>query len=60
MPGFIVDYYNGIVVMQMHSIGMYRLREQFAEVIKALYGDKLLSIYDKSESTIPVKAGLRH
>jgi 23S rRNA (cytosine1962-C5)-methyltransferase len=58
MPGFIVDYYNGIVVMQMHSVGMYLLREQLAEVIKALYGDKLLSIYDKSESTIPVKAGL--
>jgi 23S rRNA (cytosine1962-C5)-methyltransferase len=58
MPGFIVDYYNGIVVMQMHSVGMYLLREQFAEVIKALYGNKLLSIYDKSESTIPAKAGL--
>ncbi len=58
MPGFIVDYYNGIVVMQMHSVGMYLLREQLAEVIKALYGDKLISIYDKSESTIPVKAGL--
>jgi 23S rRNA (cytosine1962-C5)-methyltransferase len=58
MPGFIVDYYNGIVVMQMHSVGMYLLREKLAEVIKALYGDKLLSIYDKSESTIPVKAGL--
>ncbi len=58
MPGFIVDYYNGIVVMQMHSVGMYLLREQLAEVIKALYGEKLLSIYDKSESTIPVKAGL--
>jgi 23S rRNA (cytosine1962-C5)-methyltransferase len=58
MPGFIVDYYNGIVVMQMHSVGMYLLREQLAEVIKALYGDKLLSIYDKSEGTIPVKAGL--
>jgi 23S rRNA (cytosine1962-C5)-methyltransferase len=58
MPGFIVDYYNGIVVMQMHSVGMYLLREKLAEVIKALYGDKLLSIYDKSEGTIPVKAGL--
>ena len=58
MPGFIVDYYNGVVVMQMHSVGMYLLREQLAEVIKALYGNKLLSIYDKSEGTIPVKAGL--
>ena len=41
MPGFIVDYYNGIVVMQMHSVGMYLLREQLAEVIKALYGRQI-------------------
>jgi 23S rRNA (cytosine1962-C5)-methyltransferase len=58
MPGFIADYYNGIVVVQMHSVGMYLIREMLAEVIKTLYGDKILAIYDKSEGTIPVKAGL--
>jgi len=58
MPGFIADYYNGIVVMQMHSIGMYRLRELFTDILKELYGGKLVSVYDKSEGTIPSKAGL--
>jgi 23S rRNA (cytosine1962-C5)-methyltransferase len=32
MPGLIIDYYNGIAVMQMHSIGMYRLRSLIAEI----------------------------
>jgi 23S rRNA (cytosine1962-C5)-methyltransferase len=58
MPGLIIDYYNGIVVMQMHSIGMYRIRHQLVEILLKLYGDQLISVYDKSESTIPYKAGL--
>lgn len=58
MPGLIVDYYNGLVVMQMHSIGMYRLREQIASVIREIYGNNLRAVYDKSESTLPFKANL--
>src|SRR5664280_694062 len=26
LPGLIVDFYNGVAVMQMHSIGFYRIR----------------------------------
>ncbi len=57
-PGLIVDYYNGLVVMQMHSVGMYRIRETIAAVIQELYGPGLVAIYDKSESTVPFKANL--
>jgi 23S rRNA (cytosine1962-C5)-methyltransferase len=57
-PGLIIDYYNGLVVMQMHSVGMYRIRETIAEVIRELYGSNLVAIYDKSESTVPFKANL--
>ncbi|MFO7371123.1 MAG: class I SAM-dependent rRNA methyltransferase [Bacteroidales bacterium] len=57
-PGLIVDYYNGLVVMQMHSVGMYRIRETIAGVIQELYGSGLVAIYDKSESTVPFKANL--
>jgi 23S rRNA (cytosine1962-C5)-methyltransferase len=57
-PGLIVDYYNGLVVMQMHSVGMYRIRETIAGVIQELYGPGLVAIYDKSESTVPFKANL--
>jgi 23S rRNA (cytosine1962-C5)-methyltransferase len=58
MPGLIADYYNGIAVLQMHSIGMYRLRDLFTGILKDLYQDRLLAVYDKSEGTIPFKAGM--
>jgi 23S rRNA (cytosine1962-C5)-methyltransferase len=58
MPGLIIDYYNGIVVMQMHSIGMYRIRNEITEILKELYPDTIISVFDKSESTLPFKANL--
>jgi len=58
MPGLIIDYYNGVVVMQMHSIGMYRLRDQIAGAVMELYPHALAAVYDKSESTLPFKANL--
>ena len=58
LPGLIIDYYNGMAVMQFHSTGMYRLREIFANILKEIYEDKLTGIYDKSENTLPFKAGI--
>jgi 23S rRNA (cytosine1962-C5)-methyltransferase len=59
MPGLIIDFYNGTAVMQMHSIGMFRIREELAKVLKDIYGDELTAVYDKSESTIPFKAQIQ-
>ncbi len=58
MPGLIMDYYNGTVVMQTHSIGMHLLRHKFAEILKELLGNNLKAIYDKSEATLPHKADI--
>lgn len=58
LPGLIADYYNGVVVLQMHSVGMYRIRKEIAEIISGLPGTRLKAIYDKSESTLPYKAGI--
>jgi 23S rRNA (cytosine1962-C5)-methyltransferase len=58
MPGLVIDFYNGIAVMQIHSIGMYKIRDQIATILKELYGSRLTAIFDKSESTLPAKAGL--
>jgi 23S rRNA (cytosine1962-C5)-methyltransferase len=58
MPGFIIDYYNGIAVTQMHSIGMFRIREMIADILKEIYGESLKAVFDKSENTLPFKAGL--
>ena len=58
LPGLIIDYYNGVAVMQMHSVGMYRLRREFASILKELLGDKITAVYDKSEGTIPHMSGI--
>lgn len=58
LPGLIADFYNGVVVMQMHSVGMYRIRKEIAVIISELMGDNVTAVYDKSESTIPFKSGI--
>jgi len=58
LPGLIADFYNGVVVMQMHSVGMYRIRKEIAAIIFELMGDNVTAVYDKSESTIPFKSGI--
>ncbi len=57
-PGFICDYYNGIVVFQSHSRGMYNLEPMFAEIFREILGNKVTTIYDKSEKTLPKSDGL--
>ena len=34
LPGLIVDYYNGIAVMQAHSVGMHLDRMNIVEALK--------------------------
>ncbi len=58
LPGLIVDYYNGVVVMQMHSVGMYRIRHEITDILKEILGDDLKAVYDKSEGTIPFMSGV--
>lgn len=55
LPGLIIDYYHGTLVMQCYAIGMYYLRDTFVEIIKSIYGQELQAIYDKSSSTLPYK-----
>ncbi|MBS3772033.1 MAG: class I SAM-dependent rRNA methyltransferase [Bacteroidales bacterium] len=57
-PGLIIDYYNGVAVMQAHSVGMYRNKELFAEILKDLLGNSLLAVYDKSSSSLPYNASV--
>ena len=58
LPGLIVDYYDGVCVMQAHSVGMFRAKRQITEGLKAIYGTRLKAVYDKSSGTAPFKAGL--
>ena len=58
LPGLIVDYYDGVCVMQAHSVGMFRAKGAICEALKSVYGSSLKAVYDKSSGTAPFKAGL--
>ncbi|NTW24898.1 MAG: class I SAM-dependent rRNA methyltransferase, partial [Lentimicrobium sp.] len=48
LPGLVIDFYNGVAVIQAHSTGMYLMRNDLAAALKEVYGKKLLAVYDKS------------
>lgn len=58
LPGLIIDYYDGVCVMQAHSAGMFRAKMQISDALQKVYGDELKAVYDKSSGTAPFKAGL--
>lgn len=58
LPGLIIDYYDGVCVMQAHSAGMFRAKHHIADALQKVYGDTLKAVYDKSSGTAPFKAGL--
>jgi 23S rRNA (cytosine1962-C5)-methyltransferase len=53
LPGLIIDYYNGVAVIQIHSVGFYRIRKEIAGILVEILEDQIVAIYDKSEGTIP-------
>ena len=58
LPGLIIDHYDGVCVLQAHSVGMFRAKKQICEALKKVYGPDLKAVYDKSSGTAPFKAGL--
>ncbi len=58
LPGLIIDYYDGVCVMQAHSVGMFRAKKQISDALRKVYGPALKAVYDKSSGTAPYKAGL--
>ncbi len=51
LPGLVADLYNGVLVLQAHSVGMHRTFPLLAELFAAEL--PLVSIFDKSSSTLP-------
>ena len=58
LPGLIIDYYDGVCVMQAHSVGMFRAKKLISDALQKVYGPSLKAVYDKSSGTAPFKAGL--
>lgn len=59
IPGLIIDFYNGSAVIQIHSVGVYLIKETIVRALQEIYGSKLKCVYNKSESTIPFKANVK-
>lgn len=58
LPGLIIDWYDGVCVMQAHSVGMFRCKNRICQALQSVFGDELKAVYDKSSGTAPFKAGL--
>ncbi len=58
LPGLIIDYYNGVAVIQMHSVGFYRIRKDIVSILVELMKDQIIAVYDKSEGTLPHMSGI--
>ena len=56
LPGLIIDFYNGVAVIQCHSIGMYNSVELITEALKNTLGKTLKAVYSKSSDTLPERA----
>ncbi len=58
MPGLIIDFYNGVAVLQTHSIGMHNLKDCFTKILLEIYSKDLNAVYDKSLGTLPKMANI--
>lgn len=51
LSGLIVDCYNGVLVIQPHSVGMYNDRQAIGQALKRVYNGSVEAIYLKGMST---------
>lgn len=59
LPGLIVDFYQGVAVVQCHSIGMYLSINSITEGLKKALGKELTAIYSKSSETLPQRTEVK-
>jgi 23S rRNA (cytosine1962-C5)-methyltransferase len=52
LPGLIVDYYDGVVVIQAHSLGMYKALDDISAALRSVLGVQLKGIYNKSSESL--------
>lgn len=57
LPGLIVDRYNDTYVIQIHTLGMDKLRELVVEALKSVFNPR--SIYERSDVNVRLLDGLK-
>jgi 23S rRNA (cytosine1962-C5)-methyltransferase len=58
LPGLVIDFYNGVAVIQCHSIGMYFSVDLITKALKNAFGKKLTAVYSKSTDTLPKRTDI--
>lgn len=58
LPSLIADYYEGLVVLQFHSVGMWRLKEEIVGAFKEVLQSDCKAVFSKSSSTLPKQSGI--
>ncbi|WP_238751905.1 class I SAM-dependent rRNA methyltransferase [Neolewinella maritima] len=53
LPGLVIDRYGSVAVVQCHSIGMHRQRQQIAAALLQLLPDVITTVHDKSSKSLP-------
>lgn len=57
LPGMIIDIYNDTAVLQSHSSGMHEQKAAIVSGLKALYGDRIKNVFDKSAEKLKKNTG---
>ncbi|MDR3266929.1 MAG: class I SAM-dependent rRNA methyltransferase [Tannerella sp.] len=58
LPGLIIDVYDKTAVIQAHSVGMHRMRNDISNALSDVMNGQITSVFYKSEGTLPYKACL--
>lgn len=53
LSGLIVDFYNGVAILQAHAVGMYRFKNEISSALQFALGESLKAVYVKSSNTLP-------
>lgn len=56
VPGLIVDRYNKVLVIQVHTLGMEMLKQEVVSALKAVFNPE--SIYERSDIGVRAQEGL--
>ncbi|MFM1932622.1 MAG: hypothetical protein RL226_1925 [Bacteroidota bacterium] len=60
LPGLIIDHYAGTLVIQAHTLGMHKIRQQIAAALQEIYGERCQAVYDKSAETLKGVHGIEN
>jgi 23S rRNA (cytosine1962-C5)-methyltransferase len=60
LPGLIIDWFNGVAVIQCHSLGMYHALDAIKDAVLHNLGENVIAIYQKSAETLANDSGAKN